>query len=588
MAIQDHHQRPLIRLLISVQISCRLCGHFIAGRGPWGLMTMLWEHQVQQPLIILAAVIMISGLAIDPFAQQLIRPFDCSAPLDHHIATLPRTNQIDNYFSSGDEGEILTHTLRSALVAGLFSSGNEIPFECSTGNCTFSELYNTLGICSACEDLSSKTVVESKRRNPSLNFDTQNITTYFSSGDGSRYWGVQGEQLNTSFFGSFYDRPTDVARMDIRSLPVDDFLLRVDILVGKTTYSDDSRLISTGQNITGCDTAEASNTWACRGYGAASCTLQPCIRTYRAKIEAGFLMEQLVSQSPDIRWGSPRDLYYHGLLDTKCMSIQEVAFLETRGYELHNTTRWIPFYGDPSNNNMTTYDVSSDWVSNVESLLRHKCLHLISRWFISKVGYGNGRGPSAHDPAASQFVGTVRGLMWDTNESDEDILNVFGGPEVLQNIYNYGKVDFERIQSVFKNISDSLTTFIRTHGNTSYSQPARGQVQHYATCLGVQWPWITLPAGIAMLLILFLILVAENTRKRETPVWKASPLPWILGSGLRNNDSPLGSERVIKSAVTLAGMEDESRQILIALSDGTAPTIGMTHMRDHNLQITKA
>lgn len=38
-----------------------------AGRSPWGLLAILWAHRLRQPLTILAAIIMISGLAIDPF-----------------------------------------------------------------------------------------------------------------------------------------------------------------------------------------------------------------------------------------------------------------------------------------------------------------------------------------------------------------------------------------------------------------------------------------------------------------------------------------------------------------------------------------
>ncbi|KAG6363228.1 hypothetical protein INS49_008324 [Diaporthe citri] len=199
--------------------------------------------------------------------------------------------------------------------------------------------------------------------------------------------------------------------------------------------------------------------------------------------------------------------------------------------------------------------------------------------FINRVGYASSMGAWARKSAASQLVGTVRGLAEDEDESDYRKINIFDGPELLQDIYSYGRVDFERVQSVFKNISDSLTIYLRTHGNASHSEPARGQVQHYATCLGIQWAWITLPAVLAVLTILFLVLVVESTRRLETPVWKASPLPWILGG-----DSEVGSDN---SGVTVARMEDQSRQILATLSEGTTPRLQMVHMRDHNLQVVE-
>lgn len=557
-----------------------------AGNSPWGLLTMLWAHRLRQPLTIIAAIIMISGLAIDPFIQQLVRPFDCSIPLDHNVATLPRTNRIDIFYRPGEDQQNPSHTLRPALAAGLSNSGNEVPWECSTGNCTFPEVYSTLGICSSCEDLSAEIVVESTP----LEDDSQNITTSLSSGDGFYYWGANHDQLNTTFSNesSIDHRPLEVARMDIWSpSSPDHFTLRIDTMVGKTTHSDARLLISTGQNITGCDAAEARNTWACRGYGAASCTLKPCVRTYRASLEAGHLKERLVSQSPDIKWGYSWEANHFGILDTQCISAQEKAFLTAWGYNLHNTTGWIPFGGIPGRDESTSVeDVPSDWLRNLGSLLHHKCVYLMSVDFMYKVGYADMSGPWLSNPAASQFVGTVQGTSWAPNGLGERLISTFYGPDLLQSIYNYGKVDFERTEDEFRNISESLTTYIRTHGNVSYSEPVRGQVQHYATCLGIQWPWITLPAVLAVLTILFLVLVVESTGRLETPLWKASPLPWILGGGLniKNGTSPSGSQEPPEDGLTVTRMEDESRQILVTLSEGATPRIGMVHMRDHNLQ----
>lgn len=551
-----------------------------AGRGPWGLLAMLWAHRFRQPLAILAAVIMISGLAIDPFIQQLVRPFDCSVPLGHDVATLPCTNRIDSYMGPGDDEQTSALPLH-AVGTARFSSDNETPWTCSTGNCTFPEVYSTLGVCSACEDVSVDAVV--------MPFDIYNITTSLSSGDEGYYWASNYNQLNTTF--SAFEDEVDVAHMDIWSplpLAAYTFSIRIDIVVGKTSFSEKGRLISTGKSITGCGTTEARNIkWACRGYGAASCTLKPCVRTYSARIEAGTLKERLISQSPDMDWGSSWGRKYHGLLDTQCVSTQQAAFLTSRGYELRNTTRWIPFYGDVSAGHLLEQWASNEWSSNLESLLQHKCVYLISPDFINKVGYANAMGAWNRTSAASQLVGTVRALGADANELGESKFNIFVGPELLQDIYDYGRVDFERVRSAFKNISDSITTYLRTHGNASHSEPARGQVQHYATCLGIQWPWITLPAVLAVLTILFLVLVVESTGRLETPVWKASLLPWILGGDLEvgSDNSSLDSEELTKDGVTVARMEDESRQILATLSEGAAPRLHMVHMRDHNLQV---
>lgn len=378
--------------------------------------------------------------------------------------------------------------------------------------------------------------------------------------------------------------------MDV--LSGDDLSVRIDVLVGKTKFSDARRLISTAENINGCDSSHANDTWACRGYGAASCTLRPCVRTYSANIEACHLSEQLKSQSAAVDWGSslqsvdgrlgPDDDPYIGLLDTQCVSTQEGAFLATRGYDLHNTTRWIPFNGDLSDDSLSREETSNDWDSHVESLLRHNCLYLMSSYFLYAVGYGNNMGPHIMNPDASKFVGKLQALMLRVNQFGDEVYNDFGGPEILQNIYDYVKVDFERIQNVFQNISDSLTTFIRTHGNASHSVPVRGEVQLHATCLGIQWPWITLPAVIAILTTLFVFLVIDSARRRETPIWKASPMPWILNSSLetRGDTSPPGSSGLPKGGISMARMEEESTQILATLSEGPTSRIDMVQVQD--------
>lgn len=197
--------------------------------------------------------------------------------------------------------------------------------------------------------------------------------------------------MSTSFIDACnIDQHTDLAHMDVWSPKFSDpFSVRIDVVVGKTPFSDARRLISTGKNITGCDTEEASNNWACRGYGAASCTLESCVRTYNSSIEAGYLKERLEYRSPDIRWGSVRGEYQYGLLDTQCVSAEEGAFLTARGYELHNATRWIPFHGDPIHyNSPVDYEhyYSNDWSDNLERLLHGKCVYLIPGWFLWQIG----------------------------------------------------------------------------------------------------------------------------------------------------------------------------------------------------------
>ena len=61
-------------------------------------MILLWRLGLQHPLPSSGAFITILMLAIDPFAQQIIRYYDCNVPIQGQVATIPRTNF---YTSSG-------------------------------------------------------------------------------------------------------------------------------------------------------------------------------------------------------------------------------------------------------------------------------------------------------------------------------------------------------------------------------------------------------------------------------------------------------------------------------------------------------
>jgi hypothetical protein len=56
---------------------------------------------------------------------------------------------------------------------------------------------------------------------------------------------------------------------------------------------------ATGKEPAGCDTTMQSKNmpWRCRGYGAAKCSLYPCIRTYQANMTNGKFVETVVSET---------------------------------------------------------------------------------------------------------------------------------------------------------------------------------------------------------------------------------------------------------------------------------------------------
>ena len=102
-------------------------------------------------------------------------------------------------------------------------------------------------------------------------------------------------------------------------------------------------------------------------------------------------------------------------------------------------------------------------------------------------------------------------------------------------VYDYGNVSLESLNSTFQNISQSITTYMRETGNANHSEPAGGNVLRGETCLEVHWGWLALPAALVVLTLLFFIVMIIQTRPtgNRAQIWKSSPLALIYHGKLR-------------------------------------------------------
>ncbi|KAK6854130.1 hypothetical protein PG995_009223 [Apiospora arundinis] len=322
--------------------------------------------------------------------------------------------------------------------------------------------------------------------------------------------------------------------------------LVVQTLMGKTTFSGRQIDIVTGKKWADCDlpTSKENWPWKCQGYGAATCSLYPCVRMYNATVENGLLKERLVTHSNDQQlavsnWHSKSDGNGDSMittLDADCLSPEEINIVRAQGYSIGGNLRWVPYNG-------------SMHAEFFVSLLDRGCAYSMSRLFArasTTVFLGNyitGGAITAEMAMPSKYKGNLQQL------------SLFKGDEVPLSIFDAGRVTFERIDTLFSNISTTLTSYIRSHGNATYSVDAAGEIWHYSTCLEVQWPWLAFHATLAVLTLLLFILVLIASRQQ--PVWKASPLVWILRGPNENEIS--------RGLSTLDKMEEESKRITISM-----------------------
>lgn len=582
-----------------------------ATRGADGALGLIWRQRFRQPLTTLGCIIMILAVAVDPFVQQLVRPVDCSVELSgsNVAATLSRTNVFDGYGFNGNASipevtqsvDIGNKAVESILYDAIFGMRQDLPWKCSTGNCTFQDTYGTIGICYSCQDISADIIFNATCSHPGSSYASHHPTTasdcpvnssftlesnvtaggYDTLATGTKMTVFSNGGIGTT---QVADARSDTEPSHSLSGGVSSLLFR--FLIGALANAD-GRIDWTTSDNSACDSNDSRGSWVCQGYGAATCALKPCVQIYSATISAGVLEEHLVSSSSDTAWGvinrPEGDALYLALVDTHCS-----PGIQTSSNRDWSVSRWLPY-----NFNLTDADVEQDEFGSVIGfhlpddvayLLDSGCLYIISAdsIMISAARYLKGT-IEAVGMEITMSMGTTPMAGDSTIESIWD----FTGPELIKNIYNWGHTDVERVESVFANISNGLTTYIRTHGgspkvpgSTEFSRDVHGKVYHYATCLQVEWPWLSFPASLVVLTTLFFLKVVIATKRQGVSVWKISPLAWMLRA-----EGP-GNENFLSSTRTCKGMKERSRQLAVCLldEDGEEPRILMADIKDPNLR----
>lgn len=589
-----------------------------AGQGPWGSISWLWAYRLGQPVAALGAFITIVGMAVDPFVQQLIHPVDCMEQLQGAPAASVPTTNIITY--SG-----LPDALQPSIVGGFYTSQNLTDFECSTGNCTFAEDYTTLGFCSSCEDVSDKVTITT---NCTVKPSDDSTKLYRGPCDarpeGPVIWDINttstpfnlnfhNDRMDTAFIVhgvTYYEGDnSDVFAMESTKGTVPEMLygsngesdvnydFDLGVIYGMSDNSVDH--VEPGnpmQSLIGCGDATTKNTWYCRGYGAATCLMRPCLRTYFATVEAGRLTETMVEHTdPGADWGyssvddgefvagSSNERGYFGLVDKSCISNDQHQQLATAGYNGVGETenRWLPYKVtyDPTRPNATAYNTTLS-----ASLLASRCLFLVEDLFVDRMW---------DEVLDVSFFGTVKRDSGGYNPTYSKVLGrpsvFFTGPDPLRYLWNSGRVNMTRINDSMANLAQALTLWVRSAGAKGrgggqeefFSTRATGQVLHYATCAQVTWAWIALPASLTALTLLCLAATMVTTAWGRVPVWKSSPLTVLFhGPGGRYwvDEGLLAAATTNKSAATTKrsdgdnimteiGMEKFASRVSVKLGD---------------------
>ena len=461
----------------------------MASRGPWGSLRLLFHLRGRDFVATLGAIVTVLAIAMDPFAQQIIRYYSCSIPATDAPASIPRTNLYDEtgwHLFAG--ASTVPLGMVGAINSGVFSTGATVPFNCPTGNCTFSGNYHSVGFCSTCSDATSNITVTNMTSH--IQGDTEPVLiTNYSLPSGSSLVYSEFSEGETFFMMTSPDGGSTIDMIGIQ-------------LQGAV---DDAQCHATGNKSFGCS-----------GIGAATCQIIPCVRTFNGNISDGNLTEHSIGSWTE--WGSHSGGGYDenlAAVNVDCLSQSDRQSVEAAGYKLEPGTHWLAY-------NDTLNDMDGTWANEtVSNATNSKELqgivsdHCIYQMFVVTAA-------SIDFFWDSYFNGTM------TQEEDEPT-----GPAVVSTFFNMWNVSFDRIESIFSNVSDSMTTYIRQNGNHSQSEPVRGHAQRETTCVRVHWWWLAYPAFLAGLMLFFFVIMIFVTRKGHDQAydWKSSPLA-LLYHGL--------------------------------------------------------
>ena len=361
----------------------------------------------------------------------------------------------------------------------------------------------------------------------------------------------------------------------------------IQLIIGKTILPGEDGQLSAmdpnpGRPPSGCHTSASQETWRCRGYGAANCHIYPCIRSYETSVENGAVKEKLIAtagtlQSHEERNYTNHDVFgkdggpnsfdsgYYATINKTCLNQDERRSLQKAGYPLEDTSSvWMPYRYFPYPPEDASYDFTYSTLTPNASganqfpstMIQRGCVYIAST-DVTEI--------------PSMFAGTlVR-----NNLLGSGIVGSWDGPQILQTIYNWGNTSFERVESTFQNISDSLTNYIRLHPNDTSSldnarlrQAAIGVAMHTRTCLKIEWAWFILPAALACLSTLFLvaILCSTSTVPFRTSDWKSSPLPLIY-HGLEVSQEDVGDRGSVKDFERIEGMKEHAKKLHVRLGE---------------------
>lgn len=111
----------------------------------------------------------------------------------------------------------------------------------------------------------------------------------------------------------------------------------------------------------------------------------------------------------------------------------------------------------------------------------------------------------------------------------ERYFNITIGPLWLQGLYHNGTANMTTVNQYMEGLTISLSAAMRMNGNTPPSNYPKGTVWESQICVRARWVWISLPAALYALTVMFVAFTVLQTKEhRWKGYWKSSAIALLF------------------------------------------------------------
>jgi hypothetical protein len=342
------------------------------------------------------------------------------------------------------------------------------PFSCTSGNCTW-DPFSTLAISTQCINLTDHVSLNCSMTSQNCNFVAINDSVLTQMLNGS-----------TSDDGFIIKAGPGTSSVDV-----------LKSYANMTSYLSSVQWVKAlGMKNSGVTLYEGIN--ANTSFEAGRCSFYFSVIEVQAQVVNGVYSEQVLREYTDIQYRSAKPY------DT--VNGTEFFFMDPYAYDFSQTLVFKAPFAEASPNKNNTFTLSFEYFEQLGSLL----------WFSS---FLNGK----------VYVGITSGEEGSAvgGAIDDDVLLLYQADNVTRAMYN---------------LAQYMTTEVR-----AYSSTPLGEAENNATAIDaqqaiigtvwtqkqfvtVEWAWLTLPAILLILTLLFFIGMCLKTRAAHVGLWASSPL----------------------------------------------------------------